>query len=165
MLRLFLFLVAILSLLPIRALAEEHFFIKYSGSAKERLDAVQSIAAGIEFNHTQKESLKWLKYKLEGLVIDDRRKEGADQDYISFGPGAELLFSKFYASCFVSGGFLTRKDGYLGGPFQFSEDLSVGYKSEDNIRFGINYKHISSAGIYRPNRGKDLVGIGFSIPF
>lgn len=161
----FFILLFILSFLPIRALGEEHMFLRYQGNAFGPVDQVQAISVGAEFYHTQKESMKWLKYKFEAMTIDDRRREGSDQDYISFGPGAELLFSKFYLTGFISGGFLTRKDGYLGGPFQFSEDIGFGYRSEDDIRFGINYKHISSAGIYRPNRGKDLIGIGFAIPF
>ncbi len=161
----FLVFVFILSHLPIRVLGAEHMFLRYQGNAFGQMDHVQAVSVGIEFYHTQKESTKWLKYKFEAMTIDDRRKNGSDQDYISFGPGAELLFLKFYLTGFVSGGFLTRKDGYLGGPFQFSEDVGFGYKSEDNIRFGINYKHISSLGVYRPNRGKDLIGIGFSIPF
>ena len=164
-------LTLILASLPIRAVAQnvdDHIFLRYYGNAKESFDSIQSVGAGFEFYHTHDrgKSIRWLKYKIEAMVIDDRRRLGTDQDYISGGVGPEFIFEKIYISGFLSAGFLTAKDGHLGGPFQFSQDVNVGFRAlESDIRIGLTYKHISSAGLYKPNLGKDLIGLGLFIPF
>lgn len=60
---------------------------------------------------------------------------------------------------------ITRPDAYLGGPFEFTEDLFLGIKGGNGNIIGVKYKHLSSAGIYQPNEGRDLLGIEASIKF
>lgn len=62
-------------------------------------------------------------------------------------------------------GFISEPDIYLGGHFQFHHDLYVGMKDSFGKSLGINYRHISSAGLYQPNLGRDFVSIQLGIPW
>lgn len=62
-------------------------------------------------------------------------------------------------------GMITTPDSMLGGHFQFNQDLTVGVRDDAGTIFGFNYKHISSAGIYKVNRGRDFITVHLEIPF
>lgn len=62
--------------------------------------------------------------------------------------------------------FVTATDSYLGGTFpNFNENLGIGIRDEDGAGCGIEYNHLSSAGIYNPNIGRDFVNLEFSLKF
>lgn len=52
---------------------------------------------------------------------------------------------------------LTNWDDRLGGLFQFNNDLELGLKGQNGFAIGVNYKHISNAGITQPNLGRDFI--------
>ena len=59
--------------------------------------------------------------------------------------------------------YLGKTDSMLGGHFpQFKGTLGVGVEDEDGF-IGVQYQHISSAGIHTPNRGRDLLGIKIGV--
>jgi hypothetical protein len=60
---------------------------------------------------------------------------------------------------------ITTTDTELGGHFQFNQDLLVGVKDSRGVIFGLDYKHMSSAGFERPNRGRDLMMLHLEFPW
>lgn len=57
-------------------------------------------------------------------------------------------------------GLISKKGNRLGGNFQFTEEIELGYK-----QVGLGYKHISNAGIQKPNLGRDFLQLSINIPF
>ncbi len=63
----------------------------------------------------------------------------------------------------IGPGYLHNPDSVLGGHFQFS--LEGGASLVDrNFGIGVVWKHLSSAGINMPNRGRDLIALQLSVP-
>ena len=60
-------------------------------------------------------------------------------------------------------GYLHNPDSVLGGHFQFS--LEGGASLVDrNFGIGVVWKHLSSAGIHMPNRGRDFIALQVHVP-
>lgn len=62
-------------------------------------------------------------------------------------------------------GLISTPDSMLGGMFQFTQDFLVGLRGKNGNTIGIDYKHISSAGIEIPNKGRDFMTIQVEIPW
>ncbi len=62
--------------------------------------------------------------------------------------------------------FISTSDSFLGGHFQFKEDLFIGIRDkEDSVTMGFKYQHFSSAGFEMPNLGRDFMGLELSFPW
>lgn len=72
----------------------------------------------------------------------------------------------FFAQALVGPSLISHPDSSLGGYFQFNNDYAFGLR-DPNTRatIGFNYKHVSSAGIELPNRGRDFLMFRVSVPF
>lgn len=76
-------------------------------------------------------------------------------------PGNETgLFGK----AFVGVAGITHKDNQLGGNFQFTEDFGFGIRDKAS-HIAIVYTHFSSAGIFKPNKGRDFVTVEIGLEF
>jgi hypothetical protein len=53
----------------------------------------------------------------------------------------------------------------LGGPFQFNHDFLLGVRGDNGALIGLDLKHMSSAGIEKPNVGRDFLLIHVELPF
>lgn len=62
-------------------------------------------------------------------------------------------------------GLITSPDSMLGGNFQFTQDLLIGLRDNRRNMIGLVYKHISSAGLEMPNKGRDFLTIQVEIPW
>lgn len=62
-------------------------------------------------------------------------------------------------------GLITCPDSMLGGNFQFTQDLLIGVRDNRRNMIGLVYKHISSAGLELPNKGRDFLTIQVEIPW
>jgi hypothetical protein len=83
--------------------------------------------------------------------------------YTAYQVGVEA--GESFIGRFMAGpALISTPDSYLGGYFQFSEDLFFGIKGENGNTIGVIYKHFSSAGLETPNVGRDFLGISISIP-
>ncbi len=62
----------------------------------------------------------------------------------------------------VGPSYLSNPDSVLGGFYQFNTELGAGVRDE-HLYLGVIYKHLSSAGIEEPNKGRDflMLQIGF----
>jgi len=95
----------------------------------------------------------------------DRFGQGrADSAYTAYQVGwqvdAPLIARIMTGPCMI-----TTPDVYLGGRLNFKEDLYVGEEDSQGRTIGIKYNHISSAGIYTPNIGRDALGVEIGIKF
>lgn len=93
---------------------------------------------------------------------DHNRKDSFYGKYmLGVKPGPQV---GTYAKAFVGVAGLTAKDSQLGGHFQFSQDLALGVRDKRSF-VEIGYTHFSSAGIYKPNKGRDFVLFGVGVTF
>lgn len=115
----------------------------------------------------QKELLYLLSYQIEVGGWSDKRIDLGRRSsmYGSYSIGSTVNASYMYAEAFLGVAGITNPDSYLGGHFQFNNDLGIGFRDKYGKRIGINYKHMSSAGLYNPNVGRDflLLKLSFDI--
>lgn len=105
------------------------------------------------------------QYEL-GMWSDSRQDLGRlSSGFFNMSFGVRVNAPGTYAEGLWGIGVVTHTDAYLGGNFAFNHDLSTGFRSESGATLGINYKHISNAGLYNPNIGRDFLMIKMGIPF
>lgn len=101
-----------------------------------------------------------------GLWVDnlgDGRKGGAFGKYC-FGvkPGANS--DGLYAKSMWGVQLQSSIDTQLGGYAQFSQDFGLGIRDRGSFVEG-GYTHVSSAGIFTPNRGRDFLTLSLGVTF
>lgn len=100
-----------------------------------------------------------------GLWVDnisDNRKSAAFLKYsLGVKPGAE---KGVYAKAFLGIAGISHRDSQLGGNFQFSEDIGLGIRDKTSF-VELGYTHFSSAGIYKPNKGRDFLSFSVGLRF
>lgn len=72
---------------------------------------------------------------------------------IGVNPGAER---GVYGKAFIGLAAISHTDSYLGGQGQFAQDFGVGFR-DYYTNFEVAYSHFSSAGLAKPNKGRDFV--------
>lgn len=82
------------------------------------------------------------------------------QYQVGIRPSSENIYAKAYWG--IAG--LSGTDSQLGGVIQFGQDLGVGFQGKGSF-VGLQYKHISSAGVFSPNKGRDFVGAEMGVRF
>lgn len=84
---------------------------------------------------------------------DGRKGAAVLKAQLGVRPGQkEGLFGKaFFGPCGI-----TSTDSQLGGNLQFCTDVGLGVRDKDTF-MSIGYAHISSAGIFMPNHGRDYL--------
>lgn len=106
-----------------------------------------------------------LTYQLElGGWVDTTGHGRASSAYGAAQFGVETD-GEVFARVMTGPALITNPDWYLGGPFAFTEDFYLGLRGRNGNSVGLLYKHISNAGIYNRNVGRDLAGVQVSIPF
>lgn len=101
-----------------------------------------------------------------GGWMDSRSDLGRKSSGFANGSiGVNIDIGNFYAQSLWGAGVVTTRDSMLGGNFQFNQDLGLGLKDSRGVGIGLNYKHISSAGIFKPNEGRDFFAIKLTIPW
>lgn len=71
----------------------------------------------------------------------------------------------FYAQVFSGVALITAPDCRLSSVLQFKHDVGIGIKDERNVGIGLDYSHISNAGITLPNLGRDMLQVRVEFPF
>ena len=97
-------------------------------------------------------------WQLEGGGFFDNAGPGSGRGSSAFGNfsmGLEARPGYFFIQSLWGVGGITHPDAMLGGPFEFNQDLIIGVKDFWGVGFALDYKHMSSAGIYNPNVGRD----------
>lgn len=160
--------ILVLSLLPLRSVyadnneATVNFGVGIFNSGQNSLAETKILSVG--YNSLFYDRRLFTRYEL-GAFADTAgggRKSSAFGGY-SFGVNVEN--SSFYGQGSAGAIVLSTPDSYLGGMFQFTEELSFGLNGNKDTKIGVFYKHMSSAGLYDPNIGRDFLGIKVFIPF
>lgn len=158
--------VAILALLlSASAFAEDVSTIKYgvgvANSGKNSLSETKFLSVGRQMDLWS----DYLIYQWEvGGWADIAGGGRRSSAFGAGGGGFHVNAGHVYAQSTFEVALVTNPDSYLGGPFQFSEDVGVGLQSNTNCSIGVNYKHISSAGLEQPNVGRDFLTILIRFP-
>lgn len=161
--------VIILALLSVTAKAETPEDETYArmglgvfNSAVDSRAEVKSVAVG--YNKSLFMGLR-TQYEFQGW-LDDRRDLGRSSGGMLSGSiGVDVNPGYFFFSTYVGLGVKLPNDSLLGGPIQFVETFTFGVRDKKQNSFGLFYNHISSAGIFRPNVGRDFIGVKVGVPF
>jgi len=105
----------------------------------------------------QKRIFSTLYRQTEGGFWIDRNRGNSGFGVLSLGIHVDNEL--FYGETMHGIGLISRKDKLLGGHFQFFHDVGTGIVSRNGSTFGIQIKHISSAGINTPNIGRNFISI------
>lgn len=100
-----------------------------------------------------------------GMYSDPSGEDRKSSGFGFYSLGVETNPGYFVARSLWGIGAITTPDSMLGGWFNFAQDFLIGVRDDRGCIIGLNYKHISSAGIYQPNRGRDFVVIHVEIPW
>lgn len=102
-----------------------------------------------------------------GFWTDSARWQGRSGSvYGDYSVGLETqTVSGIYAQTLVGPALISSPDAYLGGYFQINTEATLGIRGENGISIGLLYKHLSSAGIYKPNVGRDFLLFRVGVPF
>lgn len=147
--------------------AGEGSYVRYGVGLKTKdsrsLGDVKSLNVGYQ---APLSSFRLLDYRLEaGGWVDNVRNGRKSGGYAGALLGLEPQTNNFYANAFWGVIGITHPDKMLSTHYQFMQDLGFGLQDYRNVRVGINYKHISNAGIKLPNRGRDFIYVHIQIPW
>jgi len=94
----------------------------------------------------------------------DNRKGAHDALYIN--PSIGLTVQPWIVDVRIHAGIaiISHTDIYLGGRAQFTEAVFIGIK-DPGAYAGVECSHLSSAGIFKPNIGRNFCGIVAGIEF
>lgn len=94
---------------------------------------------------------------------DQTRKSGG---WISTGPGLEVNLKPIEIRSGWGLAAITTPDSQLGGRFpQFNGEFYVGVRDDAGSSIGLQYEHISSAGLQLPNQGRDFMTLQLGLKF
>lgn len=101
-----------------------------------------------------------------GLWADQVGEGRKSSGFANYSLGVKCEPSIFYLQSDWGVGAITNKDSFLGGPFpQFFQDFFVGVQDNRRTKMGFNYRHISSAGLHDPNKGRDFMTVRIQLGF
>lgn len=131
-------------------------------SAKDSFSEVKTIGFGV-----QKELLLpvFIQQYEAGFWTDTRRDIGrGGAGYVSGSVGLHIDADHQFAQALWGIALLSGTDSMLGGIPQFKQDLVLGLKDGFGCSIGLVYTHMSSAGVFLPNIGRDFLTLRLSIP-
>lgn len=156
---------SIILLFSLNCLADGTGFVKY-GIGLNNPEGTTPVGEKIISFGYQHPAFWVIDYQLEmGGFIDNFERSKASSAFAGPSLGISIVESYYYAKVFSGIIGLANVDSRLGGHFQFNHDLELGLKDTRNIGIGCVYKHMSSAGIYTPNLGRDWFMLKLSLPF
>lgn len=106
------------------------------------------------------------QYEVGGWVDNTGKPGQKSALMVSPSAGVNVNAGVVYAQALVGPSLISNTDTVLGGHFQFNNDFAFGLRDPDTkATIGFNYKHLSSAGLELPNRGRDFLMFRVSIPW
>lgn len=156
-------LLALTFLAALPCQAEEAFFsfgIGAANSAKEHTGEVKMGNFGLREEIYQG---IYLQYKV-GYFGDGSGDPTRNSSlYGSVGPGMLIDLRPVEIRAGYGLAAISTPDSYLGGRFpQFQGELYLGLRDHRGNGIGVQYEHISSAGIVTPNQGRDFIVLQLS---
>lgn len=140
--------------------------VKYGANASKNNEPLGSTKAVFVSNQETVVGPFIRQYELGGW-FDNSGIEGRRSSALAGASlGVNVNGGPFFGQALVGPALISCKDSSLGGPFQFNNDVAFGIRDDSNkATFGVAYKHVSSAGIELPNRGRDFLMFRISLPW
>lgn len=132
-----------------------------ANSASSYIGEVKTITLGIN-----REIWNGIFYQTDVGIWADSQAGRSSSGFGNFSLGLEVNPGYFVIRSSWGLAVVTHTDFYLGGNFpNFKQDLFIGVRDHKDNTIGINYSHLSSAGIHLPNVGRDFITIqlGFGL--
>lgn len=125
-----------------------------------------SLSESKYMNIGYRSDLGWFKQGFEGGAWIDRVPGRNGSLYGAYQLGYEVVTHDGLIARIMTGpALISTTDEYLGGHFQFKDNIYLGVKDDEGRTIGINYNHLSSAGIETPNQGRDFLGVEVGVRF
>lgn len=101
--------------------------------------------------------------KTEFGLWTDKAKNHSGSGYGAYSLGIKVKPNSFYLEAYLGGALISDTDKLLSTHFEFMHDLGLGLQSERKS-IGLNFKHLSNAGIKKPNIGRNFLQISVKFP-
>jgi hypothetical protein len=136
-------------------------YIKYGVGLNGVPGATKSLFVGYQADITQV-----FMYQLEmGGYRDTNQVQGA-VGLVSASIGVNTIStSGVYMKVFFGPCFNTQGDSRISGNFQFNNDIELGIKGINSFSIGLDFKHISNAGLLSPNQGRDFLMLKLQLAY
>jgi hypothetical protein len=146
--------------LSLTAQAQSTFNVKYGfGMIHNPESQVVSVGYQSQVKHSLSQQLECGAW-LDPVVRQGRSGSG----FCGYSLGIRVILSHVYAESLHGIGYISHPDSLLGGNFQFFHDLGLGIKDVRGYAIGAVFKHQSSAGIHKPNKGRNFMAVKMSFP-
>lgn len=100
-------------------------------------------------------------YEVGGsFLVDEKTKAVGVMSSFSIGTKTEI-FKKLWLSAFTGVQLQSFKDELNGSYGQFTHNAKVIFKGDNGVDFFVGVRHISNAGIVKPNIGRNVIDFGF----
>jgi hypothetical protein len=156
-------LTLIVALLPNQADASRASFRYGLGLFASAVDSPVEVKV---FGLTYQRELGILTWQIEGGGwTDSKEKYGRKEAF--FGAtslGVDVKCGLIFAQSLWGVGAISQRDSLLGSYFNFTHDLIVGVYDKEDRRVGLGWKHLSNAGIFKPNIGRDFINLTLTVP-
>ena len=153
---------------PVRKQTESYlrYGVGLAGSAKNSAAELKFLGLGYQASFSEFQRYDFLVWQGEaGAWADNAGGGRSSSGYASFGIGLRVNAGPIVLSSVHGPGLITTPDSYLGSVPQFFHDICAGLQDSTNkASFSFCYKHISNAGIWQPNVGRDLMDVKLAIP-
>lgn len=156
-------MVKYLMLLLLPTLAQADSYFKYGiGFDHEGFSPLtKSFSIGVVDNFASVIDQQW-----EVGVLTDSRYENYWTFDASYSLGITIDERPVYARSFWGVALINRPDeNYLTSLAQFKYDLEIGFSSRLGNKIGVCYQHLSNAGIWGNNWGRNYILLKMSIPY
>lgn len=98
------------------------------------------------------DAIPWLMKRDELGYLHMPADRSAFFYFRSYGKSFGDMSSKLWVDLYAGAGAISSPGNRLGSTFQFTQDVAIG-----SGPLGVGYKHISNAGLKRPNQGVDML--------
>lgn len=107
-----------------------------------------------------------LDYQLEVGMFNDNNQSQGLIGFMGASVGVSVVtHSGFYSKLFAGPALITQTDSRLSSILEFNEDLELGLINDSGVSIGADLKHMSNAGLWPPNIGRDFLLLKVQIPF
>ena len=89
----------------------------------------------------------------------DLKEKARSSYYFTAMVGVEPKTDSVYLSYKIGPAIITHTDALLGSNLQVHQEIELGLYDSRGVRFGLCAKHMSNAGIVKPNLGRNFMGI------
>lgn len=98
-------------------------------------------------------------YKAESEIRNGYKTSTHSSLFLESLIGVEPKSEHFYINYKLGPAIITHTDALLGSNVQFAHEIGIGMRDSKEVRVGLVIKHFSNAGIVRPNKGRDFIGV------